>query len=106
MDPSEHPADPAARESAWARVLDQMEAGLAEHHRALLEGGEHPGPVVVPEGIGPLPVTLRARAEAVLAATRRMEAEVEIHRDALRGALRRRAHVEGREAAAYVDARA
>ncbi|HUO49732.1 MAG TPA: hypothetical protein VMU09_12955 [Acidimicrobiales bacterium] len=98
--------DAGAREAVWAGILDDMEARLDGHRRALAEGTPHPGPVEVPAWAGSLPASLRARAESVLAATRRMEADVEIHRQALRGAMRRTALGEERHAASYVDARA
>jgi hypothetical protein len=87
-------------------ILDDMEARLAGHRQALDEGSTPPGPVVVPDGTGPLPPALRARAAAVLDATRHMEAEVEIRRDAVRGAMCRAALDGGRQGAAYVDAHA
>jgi len=94
------------QDTSWASILDDMEARLDGHRRALAEGAVHPSPVVVPAGLGPLPPALHDRAAAVLAATRHMEAEVERQRDGLRSALHRAARAGGREAATYVDARA
>ncbi|HXY28941.1 MAG TPA: hypothetical protein VEH82_11755 [Acidimicrobiales bacterium] len=83
-----------------------MQARLEAHRRALHEGDEPPASFVMPSDVGPLPVALRLRAEMVLEATRRMEAEVEHHRDALIGTLRRnlRMATEGGDPA-YLDAR-
>jgi len=90
----------------WPDLLDEMEARLGAHARALRDGAAPPDPVVVPTDIGPLPVDLRERAERLLVDTRRMEAEVDRRRSALLDAQRRVARSDAREPAAYVDARA
>jgi len=92
--------------ATWPDLLDEMEAGLEAHGRALREGAPAPAAVVVPSDIGPLPAEERARAERVLAATRAMEAEVERRRVALVDAQRRAGRADRRQPAAYVDARA
>ena len=90
----------------WADLLDDMEARLGAHARALREGTSPPEGVVVPRDIEPLPAELVHRARRLLEATGQMEAEVEARRDALSEALTRAARSETREPAAYVDARA
>jgi hypothetical protein len=70
--------DPVA---VWTRILDRIEAGLAQQppsQEALPTDGE----------VCAMPVSLRPRADRVLAAHRRMEAELVAQRDAVAEELR------------------
>ena len=58
--------------SAWAAALDELEADVAQVEALLVDDHMHRDNPVVnpwspPEGLGPLPLDLRPRADAVLA---------------------------------------
>lgn len=61
----------------WTEVLDAIEARVAAQRAALDadEAGDL-GPFAVPAGVGPLPAALEARAVALLAECRDVEAEL------------------------------
>jgi hypothetical protein len=98
---------PDERSGPWERELDDMEAYLETEREAFIRragGGSTRGARSVEE-LGPLPDRLRARAEALLSATRAFEGEVRDARASLAG-LSRHAERPVRKVAAYVDARA
>lgn len=70
-------ADPLA---AWTHVLDRIEAGLEQPHL--------PGDLPTGAELGTMPASLRPRAERLLAAHRRLEAELVAQRDEVARELR------------------
>jgi hypothetical protein len=98
----------SAAEHEWARELDAMEAYLGAQRDAFSfrdverPAPRDPSPI---DQLGPLPDALRARAEALLRATRAFEGEVTDARASVATALRH-ADRSVRTSPAYVDARA
>ncbi len=88
----------------WSSALDEMEQRLADAERALA-GGPAPAWFALPVGLGRLPVALRGRAEAILAATASLEGRVEGARAALGTGLARARQRPG-PTGAYVDRQA
>jgi hypothetical protein len=94
-------------EAAWRRELEAMEAYLGAQREAFSYRDVERPPLRPPtalEELGPLPESLRARAEELLRATRAFEGEIVDARASVATALR---HAERgrRQRAAYVDAR-
>jgi hypothetical protein len=107
MTPSERP--PASSDhAAWVSELEAMEAYLSAQREAFayrdVERPSLRAPSALTE-LGPLPESLRPRAEELLRATRAFEGEIVDARASVATALR---HAERgrRPLAAYVDARA
>lgn len=88
----------------WPELLQDMTARLAASRRLLREGGPPPAPLVLPADLDPLPADLVAQAQAVLADTLQVEADVAQARDRLRRGLRRSSP--DVTSPAYVDLRA
>lgn len=92
----------------WTRELEAMEAYLRAQRDAFsyrdVERPARRDPSALDQ-LGPLPESLRARAEELLRATRAFEGEIVDARASVATALR---HIERgrRQRAAYVDARA
>ncbi|HMD45959.1 MAG TPA: hypothetical protein VKG43_07360 [Acidimicrobiales bacterium] len=62
--------------STWVGVLEVLEGRLAEYWRALSGQAPMPDPFSVPEGLGPLPPALVARARTLLAGQREVELQI------------------------------
>ncbi len=94
--------------AAWVRELEAMEAYLSAQREAFSYRDVERPPLRVPsdlDQLGPLPESLRSRAEALLRATRAFEGEMVDARASVATALRS-AERGRRQRAAYVDARA
>ena len=97
------------RRSDWERELDAMESYLCAHREAFAYRDVErpiermPTPL---DTLGPLPETLRSRAEGLLRASRAFEGEVASARASVGTALRHVSRTATRVAAAYVDRRA
>jgi hypothetical protein len=92
---------------AWVRELDAMEAYLNAQRDAFSYRDVERPPLRVPgttAQLGPLPESLRSRAEELLRATRAFEGEIVDARASVATALRSTERGR-RQRAAYVDAR-
>lgn len=70
------PASSAMTADPWERALDRFEAYLEQEEAALATGGPHAEAPPTPQ-LGPLPVHLGARAEALLQRSRELAALIE-----------------------------
>ncbi len=91
----------------WTSVLDEMERRLDAAEAAMAAGEYSFEPLQIPESLGPLPPSCRARAEAVYIATVELEDRLSVAMAEIAGYLGRRPSTEElRPVPAYVDRRA
>jgi len=98
---------PQGDDAGWVRELDAMEAYLNAQRDAFSYRDVERPPLRSPSALdqlGPLPESLRSRAEELLRATRAFEGEIVDTRASVAVALRS-AQRGRRQRAAYIDAR-
>jgi hypothetical protein len=90
----------------WAATLDDMSRRVAEGWTALVDGTVEISPFVLPAGLGPLPVELKAVATRVLAETEALHTALADRSEAVARELlmARRAPEQPRAAARFFDA--
>jgi hypothetical protein len=100
-------AEPTAEATtAWERLLGALEARLAHWQSALDGAGPYPDELSWPEGLGPCPAHLEARAQRILAAQGDLHERLAARHAAV-GALLRRSESPRHDAspALFVDQR-
>ena len=96
-----------ALQPGWVAVLDAMERRLMVAERYLAGEAVHVEHFVLPDDLGPLPVELRPRARALLAATADAEERLAVEMESIALRIRKTAVVgrnaAGRPAPSYFD---
>lgn len=79
---------PSEPPPGWPSVLDVLE-GRLRAHAAVLEGADSAPPFEVPDGLGPLPAPLAARAAHIAGRQADLERQVRARMDIVRVLLSR-----------------